>query len=72
MSASVHFGVWDIQTVPTVLVSRLRENAFEFVDKIIDNHEKVFQSLRVNFTEGGILHTQLYVMRMLPIIKTMG
>jgi hypothetical protein len=52
--------------------SRLGKNIMGSVDCKITDFEKAFQRLRATFQEGVALHTELFVLRMVSDIGTIG
>jgi hypothetical protein len=52
--------------------SRLGKNIMGSVDCKITDFEKAFQRLRATFQEGVVLHTELFVLRMVSDIGTIG
>jgi hypothetical protein len=59
-------------TVATSLGSRLGKNIIGDVDTKIAGFESSFTSLRATFTEGVALNTELFVLRMMSDIETIG
>ena len=64
--------LFQTQIVTTLSGSRLGKNIMGGVDSKITGFENVFKSLRATFAEGVALNTELFVVRMMSDVETIG